>query len=200
MSKATSGVRYAEIERETSETSVRVVLDLDGGTRRDVSTGVGFFDHMLEIFAFHGYFDLGITVEGDLHIDDHHTLEDVGIVLGRAVREALGSAAIEGCAESTVPADDALVRAVLEISGKSSAYVDLPFKRDQIGSMSTESILEFFKAFALNSGLTIHITKLAGNNDHHLCEAAFKAIGRAFRQAIQPIDRRSPITSKSKLD
>lgn len=199
-SKTTTSVRYAEIERETNETSVRVVLDLDGGTRRDVSTGVGFFDHMLELFAFHGYFDLGITVEGDLHIDDHHTVEDVGIVLGRAVREALGSAPIEGFAESTVSADDALVRAVLEISGKSSAYIDLPLKRDQIGSMSTECVTEFFRAFALNSGLTIHVTKLAGTNDHHLCEAAFKALGRAFRLAVQPIERRSPITTKSKID
>jgi imidazoleglycerol-phosphate dehydratase len=199
MSKTAPGVRYAEIDRETGETSVRVVLDLDGGTRRDVSTGIGFFDHMLAQMAFHGYFDLGISVEGDLNIDDHHTVEDVGIVLGRAIREALGTEPIERYADATTAMDEALVQVVVDVSGRGQAYIDLPFRRDQIGELSTECVPEFFRALATNAGITLHVRKLAGENDHHVCEAAFKGLGRVLHMASLRSDRRGSTSTKGKI-
>lgn len=200
MSKTAPGVRYAEIDRETTETSVRVVLDLDGGSRRDISTGIGFFDHMLAQMAFHGHLDVGVSVEGDLSIDDHHTVEDVGIVFGRAIREALGSEPIERYADAVTPMDEALVLVAMDFSGRGQAYLDLPFRREQIGSLSTESIAEFFKAIAHHAGMTLHIRKLAGENDHHVCEAAFKGFGRALHAATQRSDRRGSTSTKGKID
>jgi imidazoleglycerol-phosphate dehydratase len=201
MSKATPGVRYAEVERETRETRVQIVLDLDGGTRRDISTGVGFLDHMLTLFAFHGCVDVGIEAEGDLQVDDHHTVEDVGIVLGQAIREALeGGDSIERYGNASVPMDEALVLAAIDVSGRGQLFYDLKFRRDKLGDLSTENVREFFRAVAMHSGITLHLRMLAGENDHHICEAAFKAFGRALHQAVRATERRGPSSTKGKRD
>lgn len=201
MSKNAPGVRYAEIYRETGETRVQVVLDLDGGSRRDISTGVGFFDHMLQQLAFHGHIDLGVSAEGDLHIDDHHTLEDVGIVFGQALAQALdGGEAISRYGSNHTPMDEALVLAAVDVSGRGMLTWDVPFRRESLGTMSTESVREFFRAVASHSGLTIHIRMICGENDHHVCEAVFKAFGRALFDATQPSDRYAAPSTKGKRD
>ncbi len=199
MSKDAPGVRYAEIDRETSETRVRVVLDLDGGTRSDISTGIAFFDHMLTQLCFHGEMDYGVICEGDLGVDDHHTVEDVGIVTGQAIAEALSSEQVKRYASNMTPMDEALVMAVVDISGRGGLFWDVDFKREKIGGMSTESVKEFFQALALHSGLTIHLKKMAGDNDHHVCEATFKAFGRALHEATRISERRVTST-KGKRD
>lgn len=199
MSKDAPGVRYAEIDRETSETHVRVVLDLDGGTRSDISTGIPFFDHMLTQLCFHGEIDFGVICEGDLGVDDHHTIEDVGIVTGQAIAEALRSEQIRRYASNITPMDDALVMAVVDVSGRGGLFFDIPFTREKIGGMSTECVKEFFRALALHSGLTVHLRKVAGENDHHLCEAAFKGFGRALHEATQ-ISERKITSTKGKRD
>lgn len=201
MSKTAPGVRYAEVERETKETRVQVVIDLDGGTRRDILTGVGFFDHMLSQLAFHGQFDVGISAEGDLEIDDHHTVEDVGIVLGRAIRQALDvDASISRYGSNMTPMDEALVLVAVDISGRGMLLYDVPFKRDSLGEMSTECVREFLRAFASYSGITVHVKKLAGDNDHHVCEALFKGLGRALFEATRKVDRRGSSSTKGKID
>jgi len=197
MSKTVPGVRYAEYERDTNETHVRVVLDFEGGKRRDVSTGIGFFDHMLELMAFHGYLDLGIQCEGDRHVDDHHTLEDVGIALGHAIGYALNDSSIRirRYADNHTPMDEALVMCAIDISGRGYLSFDVPFTREKIGEMATECVMEFFRALAVNSGITLHLRKLAGVNDHHLCEACFKAFGRALHEAAHIVDRNAGVAS-----
>lgn len=201
MSQTASGVRYAEVERETTETHVRVVLDLDGGTRRDVSTGIGFLDHMLQLLAFHGEFDLGVSAEGDLYIDDHHTVEDIGIVLGQAVKQAIAATEqIERYGSNTTPMDEALVLCAVDVSGRGALHADMPFRRDRLGDLSTEAVLEFFGAFARHAGITIHLRKIAGENDHHLCEACFKALGRALHAATRRTERRGPPSTKGVID
>ncbi len=201
MSKTAPGVRYAEVERETKETRVQVVLDLDGGTRRDILTGIGFFDHMLAQLAFHGQFDVGISAEGDLEIDDHHTIEDVGIVLGQAIRQALDSdSSIARYADSVTVMDEALVLVAIDISGRGMLCFDMEFKRDSIGEMSTECVREFLRAFSTHSGITIHVRKLAGENDHHICEALFKGLGRSLFEATRKIDRRGSASTKGSID
>lgn len=201
MSKNSPGVRYAELDRETSETHIQVVLDLDGGRRRDILTGLGFFDHMLELFAFHGQIDIGLGAEGDLEVDDHHTVEDTGIVLGKAIREALadGDAIVRyGCA--TIPMDEALVLVSLDIGGRGQLHWDVAFRRDKLGDLSTENIREFFRALTAHSGITLHVRKLAGDNDHHVCEAIFKAFGLSLHQATRATERRGPTSTKGKQD
>lgn len=201
MSKNAPGVRYAELDRETSETHIQVVLDLDGGTRRDILTGIGFFDHMLELFAFHGQVDVGIGAEGDLEVDDHHTVEDTGIVLGKAIREAL--AAGEGIVRygtATLPMDEALVLVALDISGRGQLHWDVEFKRERLGDLATENIREFFRALCAHAGITLHIRKIAGQNDHHVCEAIFKAFGRALFEATRVTERRGTVSTKGKMD
>ncbi|MBL8088305.1 MAG: imidazoleglycerol-phosphate dehydratase HisB [Chthonomonas sp.] len=201
MSKGTPGVRYAEVERESKETRVQVVLDFDGGTRRDVSTGVGFFDHMLQLMAFHGHFDLGVKAEGDTHVDDHHTVEDVGIVLGKAIRIALEeSNAIERYGDVASPMDEALVLIALDICGRGQLHYDLQFTRTEIGAMATENIKEFFRALCQHAGITLHIDMLRGNNDHHIAEATFKGFGRALRRAVERTDARSFSSTKGLID
>ena len=201
MSKETPGVRYAEITRETSETRVEIVLDLDGGSRRDITTGLGFFDHMLMQFAFHGLMDIGIRAEGDLYIDDHHTIEDVGIVLGQAIQQALESnEPIVRYASIHVPMDEALVLCAIDVSGRGSLHYDVEFKREMIGEVSTECFKEFFRAVALHSGLTVHIHKVAGENDHHIAEAMFKAFGVAFHAATRKGERRFGTSTKGTRD
>ncbi len=193
-------MRFAEIDRETKETRVNVVLDLDGGTKQDIDTGIGFFDHMLTLFAFHGMLDMGIKAEGDLHIDDHHTIEDVGIVLGRAVRQSLlESDPVIRYGSNHTPMEDALVLVALDISGRGSLHFDIEFDREKLGEMSTECVKEFFQAFAVNSGINLHIKQISGTNCHHICEAAFKGVGRALNQATRKSERRMVGSTKGKL-
>ncbi len=175
MSRTTQGIRYTEVERESAETCVRVVLDLDGGTRRDISTGVAFFDHMLFQLAFHGHLDFGVNAEGDLHIDEHHTVEDVGLCLGKAIKQAILEDPISRFGSTHVATEDALVLVAIDMAGRGALYFDAPFKREKMGDMSTECVKEFFAALAANAGITLHMRKIAGENDHHLCEALFKA-------------------------
>ena len=187
MSKITPGVRYAEIYRETKETRIEVVLDIDQGTRRDIETGIGFFDHMLQQLAFHGQFNLGIKAEGDLAIDDHHTVEDVGIVIGQAFTQALDPGqAISRYADVHSVMDEALVLVAVDISGRGILGWDVEFKREKIGDLSTECIREFFRAFSSYAKLGLHIRAIAGINDHHICEAIFKGVGRVLFSATRP--------------
>lgn len=201
MSKEAPGVRFAEVARETTETRVEVVLDLDGGTRRDIATGLGFFDHMLMQMAFHGLMDVGISAEGDLHVDDHHTIEDVGIVLGSAIRQAMDvGEPIVRYANAIIPMDEALVMCVIDVSGRGSLHYDVTFKREQIGDVSTECFREFFRALALHSGLTIHLRTITGDNDHHIAEGMFKAFGIALHAATRKGERRFGTSTKGKRD
>lgn len=201
MSKQSPDVRYAEVERETKETRVQVVLDLDGGTRRDISTGIGFLDHMLSLMAFHGQFDLGVQADGDLAVDDHHTAEDVGIVLGKAIREALsGAESIERYGDCASVMDEALVLVAVDISGRGQLHYDARFSRELLGGLATENIREFFRALTSHAGVTLHIRQLAGDNDHHIAEAMFKGLGRAIRFAIQRTEARKGNSTKGRLD
>ncbi|MBS1706133.1 MAG: imidazoleglycerol-phosphate dehydratase HisB [Armatimonadetes bacterium] len=202
MSKGTPQVRYAEVERETRETRVRVVLDFDGGTRRDISTGIGFLDHMLGLMAFHGQFDIGVQADGDLMVDDHHTVEDVGIVLGKAMRQALAeSDPIERYGDSALPMDEALVLVALDISGRGHLFYDCTYRADRVGGLSTQNIQEFFRSLCLHGGLNVHIRQLAGENDHHIAEATFKAFGRALRNAVKRIEAgRGSTSTKGRID
>ncbi len=169
---------------------------MDGGTRRDISTGIGFLNHMLSLMAFHGHFDLGVEVEGDLGVDDHHTVEDVGICLGKAIRQALiDSNDIERYSSTTTPMDEALVLVAIDVSGRGQVYFEPKFKRPTLGGMATENVKEFFKALAHHAGLTLHITVLAGENDHHMCEAIFKGFGRALHLATFRRERSGHTTS-----
>lgn len=177
--------REATILRETAETRIEVTVNLDGAGRADVACGIGFFDHMLCAFARHGRFDLKVSVRGDLHVDGHHTVEDTGIVLGRALAEALGEkAGIERFGSAFVPMDEALVLAALDISGRGQLHwaAEVPF--GMVGDFDTQLAREFFIALAANAGITLHVRQLAGDNVHHILEAAFKAAGRALRQAV----------------
>jgi imidazoleglycerol-phosphate dehydratase len=195
------GVRYAELDRETSETHVQVVLDLDGGSRRDILTGIGFFAHMLELFAFHGQVDIGIGAEGDLEVDDHHTVEDTGIVLGKAIREALDAGdTIERYSSVHVPMDDALVLVAMDISGRGQLHWNVDFTREKLGDMSTENIREFFRALTSHAGITLHVHKITGLNDHHVCEAIFKGFGLGLKQATKVSERRGSNSTKGKQD
>lgn len=201
MSKGARGVRYAEVDRETNETRIHLVLDLDGGTKQDIATGIPFFDHMLELMAFHGRFDLGIEAEGDLGVDDHHTVEDVGIVFGRALKEALtDSGPIARYGHSITPMDEVLVLTAVDFSGRGFHAFEAEFRTDRLGQLSTQSIPEFFRAVSAHAGLTLHQKVLAGVNDHHISEALFKGIGLAIRQATQTADRPTPASTKGKID
>ena len=178
--------RRAEIARVTSETDIRLSLDLDGSGKSEIATGVGFFDHMLTALSRHAVVDLTVAAKGDLHIDDHHTVEDVGIVLGQALRQALGDKrGIRRFGAALVPMDEALAEAAIDISGRPFLAWSVPFQRPKIGSFDTELVEEFFRAFAFNSGLTLHVTLKAGNNAHHVAEACFKAAARALRMAVE---------------
>ena len=190
MSKAAPQVRYAEVERETRATRVQVVLDLDGGTRRDISTGIHFFDHMLIEMAFHAQFDVGVVTEGDLEVDDHHSVMDTGIVLGQAIGQAIeGEQGIVRFGHATVACDDALVRVALDLRGHGSCFFDVPFTRERLGGLTTQAIEPFFRNVAVNSLMTLHATKLAGTNDHHVCEALFKAFGLALFDSVKITER-----------
>ena len=178
--------RTAEVTRKTGETDIQIKLDLDGSGVCDIDTGVPFFDHMLNAFGRHGQFDLTVHAVGDVEVDAHHTVEDAGIVLGEAFCQALGDkAGIARFASSTIPMDETLVMAAVDISGRGQAYCDLPLPTERVGSFDTELALEFFYAFARDAKLTLHVRELAGENSHHIIEAAFKATGRAMRFACE---------------
>ena len=178
--------RTAEVSRKTGETDIQIKLDLDGSGVCDIDTGVPFFDHMLNAFGRHGQFDLTVHAVGDVEVDAHHTVEDTGIVLGEAFCQALGDkAGIARFASSTIPMDETLVMAAVDISGRGQAYCDLPLPTERVGSFDTELAVEFFYAFARDAKLTLHVRELAGENSHHIIEAAFKATGRAMRFACE---------------
>jgi len=177
--------RDARIKRETSETQITVELALDGSGRAEIDTGIGFLDHLLSALTRHGGFDLTLTCRGDLEIDDHHTVEDCGIVLGTALDEALGDRrGIARFASAFAPLDEALARAVVDISGRGAGYLLLDLQRESIGALSTENIPHFLDSMARHAGITLHLDVLKGANDHHRAEAAFKALALALREAV----------------
>ncbi len=178
-------MRTASLSRSTRETEISVRLDLDGRGEADISTGVGFFDHMLTQIARHGLIDLEIKARGDLHIDDHHTVEDVGIALGQCFRKALGDkAGITRYADVTLPLDEALSRVVVDISGRPYLVFRSAFHAPKIGSFDTQLVEEWFRAFTMQAGLTLHVETFYGSNDHHIAESCFKALARALRLAV----------------
>jgi imidazoleglycerol-phosphate dehydratase len=179
-------MRRATIARKTAETEISVSLDLDGSGRHDNRTGVGFFDHMLDQLARHAQLDMEIRCDGDLEIDDHHSVEDVGIALGQALAEALGDkAGIRRYGACLLPMDDALVRAALDLSGRPYLCWEVPFTAPAIGRFDTELVREFFQALSTHGGITLHVDALRGINAHHVAEAAFKAVARALRDAVE---------------
>ena len=184
-------MRKADIKRETAETKIDLSLDLDGNIDESlISTGVGFLDHMLALFARYAGIELKLTCVGDTYVDDHHSVEDVGITLGMALREALGDKrGICRFGEAYQPMDESLVLTALDISGRGGFYTDLHFLTEKIGNFDTELVAEFMNALAVNAGLTLHIRQFTGVNSHHIAEAAFKGFGRAIRQAVA-IDER----------
>jgi imidazoleglycerol-phosphate dehydratase len=182
--------RRAEISRETSETAITVALGLDGEGRADIATGIGFLDHMLTALARHGLFDLKVQAKGDLHIDFHHTTEDVGIVIGQCLRQALGDKrGIRRYGAAVIPMDEALAEAAVDISGRPFLAWSVSFAQPKIGEMDTELFEEFFRALAFNAGITLHVTQKSGTNAHHVAEACFKALARALREAVEPDPR-----------
>ncbi len=177
-------MRNAKVQRKTKETDVAVELILDGSGKNEIDTGIGFLDHMLDSFSRHSRCDLKVSCSGDLHIDQHHTVEDVGITLGQSIAKALGDkAGIERFGSVLCPLDEALARAVVDISGRPFLHFGLKFSRPQIGSLDSSLLREFFGGFVLHAGWTLHLDQIRGENDHHLAEAAFKAFARASRQA-----------------
>ncbi len=178
-------MRKASIERKTKETDIAVEVNLDGSGRSQVETGIGFLDHMLDLLARHSRIDIAARAKGDLHIDDHHTAEDVGIALGQAVKKALGDMkGITRYADVHVPMDEALTRVAIDVSGRPFLVFKVKFGRDKIGSFDTELVNEWFQAFAMNAGITLHVETLYGSNDHHISESCFKALARALRSAL----------------
>jgi len=179
-------MRKAEIERKTNETSVSIKIDLDGTGNSKINTGIGFFDHMLEQLAKHSLIDMYINADGDLHIDDHHTVEDTGISLGNAIEKALGDkTGIRRYGFCLLPMDEALVQSALDISGRAHLEFNISFKSQKIGFFDVELITEFFKALCSNSGITLHINMISGSNSHHIAEATFKSVAQSLRQAIE---------------
>ena len=190
-----AGDRRATVSRTTRETDVTITLVLDGSGRAEIETGIGFLDHLLGSLAHHGLFDLEIRATGDLHVDEHHTVEDVALVLGSAFAEALGDrAGIRRFGDSAVPMDEALATAVIDVGGRPYAVIDLPFRGERAGGLPLQLVDHALEAFARTSGATLHLGG-SGRNDHHLAEAAFKALGRALRVACEPDPRRTGVAS-----
>ena len=176
--------RKAHITRNTSETQISLTLNLDGSGKGDIRTGIGFFDHMLNSFARHGFFDLEAEVKGDLHVDSHHTVEDTGIVLGTAIKEALGDKkGIRRYGSMALPMDETLVLCALDLSGRPYFVYDVNFHSDRIGGFDTQMVKEFFYAVSYGCGMNLHIRELSGENDHHIAEAVFKAFAKALDEA-----------------
>ena len=192
-------MRKSQITRKTAETDVTVAIDLDGTGAYDCRTGVGFFDHMLDQLARHSLIDLDVRAEGDLHIDDHHTVEDTGITLGQALTQALGDKrGIRRYGSCLLPMDDALVRAALDLSGRPYLVWNVAFPTPGIGSFDTELVREFFQALSTHGGITLHVDMLHGINSHHIAEAAFKAVARALREAVETDPRKADAVPSTK--
>lgn len=178
-------MRKAEIARKTNETDISVAVDLDGSGRHDIQTGIGFLDHMLDQLSRHSLIDMTIRAKGDLHIDFHHTAEDVGIALGQAIREALGDkTGITRYASADLPMDGTLSRVALDVSGRPFLVWKVAFTSDKVGEMDTELFREWFQAFAMNAGITLHAECFYGDNNHHIAESLYKALARALKQAV----------------
>jgi imidazoleglycerol-phosphate dehydratase len=178
-------MRKAEVKRTTKETDVEVAIDLDGSGNATIATGIGFLDHMLDLLARHSRMDMTVAAKGDLHVDHHHTTEDVGIALGQAVKQALGEMkGITRYADVHIPMDEALTRVAIDISGRPFLVFNAEFARDKVGTFDTELIGEWFQAFATHAGVTLHIETLYGTNDHHIAESCFKGLARALRAAV----------------
>jgi imidazoleglycerol-phosphate dehydratase len=187
--------RRATVHRATRETDITVSVALDGSGTSDIATGVGFYDHLLTSFAHHGLFDLSIAARGDLDIDEHHTVEDVALVLGAAFAEALGDrAGICRFGDAAVPMDESLATAIVDISGRPYAVLDLPFRSERVGQLPTQLVEHALESFARTAGLTLHL-RATGRNDHHLAEAGFKALARALRMATELDPRRTGVAS-----
>ena len=194
-----SAPRIAEVSRNTAETKITVKVNLDGTGKATLSTGIGFFDHMLDQIARHGLIDLDIHAVGDLHIDGHHTVEDVGITLGMAVAQAVGDKkGITRYGHSYVPLDEALSRVVVDFSGRPGLHMHLPFKAGMIGGFDTQLTYEFFQGFCNHALVTLHIDNLKGENAHHQCETVFKAFARALRMALTPDPRSAGVVPSTK--
>jgi len=188
--------RIAKIERITRETKIKLELNIDGSGKTDVKTGIGFLDHMLDLWAFHGLFNLKLTCKGDLEIDGHHTTEDIAIALGSSLAEAVGEKkGIVRYGFSYLPMDEALLRVALDLSGRPEFVFSGEFVQSSIGSLDTQMIRHFFKSLAMSSRMTLHMSILYGINDHHKCEGLFKALGRALRQAVEIDPRRTGVAS-----
>ena len=184
-------MRTGKVKRTTKETDIDVAVDLDGKGVSQIATGIGFLDHMLDLLARHSRIDITVKAKGDLHIDHHHTTEDIGIALGQAVKQALGDMkGITRYADVHVPMDEALTRVALDISGRPFLVFKAEFGRDKVGTFDTELVQEWFQAFAMNSGVTLHVATLYGSNDHHIAESCFKGLARALRTAVA-IDARA---------
>ena len=187
--------RTASVQRKTRETEVRISLDLDGTGEVDVDTGVGFYDHMLTAFGHHALFDLSVTTEGDLHVDEHHTVEDTALVLGSAIADALGDrTGIRRYGSASIPMDEAVATAVVDLGGRPYAVIELPFTTERLGALGTQMVPHALEAFTRSAGATLHITA-TGGNDHHIAEAAFKALAYAVRAAVEIDPRRAGIAS-----
>lgn len=188
--------RVASVSRQTAETSIEVTVNLDGTGTSDISTGVGFFDHMLTALSRHSLVDLTVHVKGDTWVDDHHTVEDTGIVLGQALRQALGDKrGIRRFGDALVPLDEALVMAAVDISGRGELFWDVPIGPQKVGTFDTELGHEFFCGLARDAGMTVHLREIAGENVHHILEATFKSFARALRAAVEPDPRVEGIPS-----
>ncbi|MDP4177757.1 MAG: imidazoleglycerol-phosphate dehydratase HisB [Bacillota bacterium] len=182
--------RTSKISRKTGETDIEVSINLDGEGKYDINTGVGFFDHMLSLMAKHGIFDLSVKAKGDLYVDSHHTVEDVGIVIGNCIKEALKDKnGIKRYGTSFVPMDEALGTVSLDVSGRPFLVFDAEFTASTLGNYDTEMTEEFFRALAFNAGITLHAKVVYGKNNHHMIEALFKALGRALREAVTIDDK-----------
>ena len=191
--------RTADLRRDTQETKIHVRLDLDGSGRARIATGIGFFDHMLEQVARHGLIDLELHCQGDLHIDGHHTVEDVGIALGQALAQAVGDKkGLTRFGHAYVPLDEALSRVVVDFSGRPGLHMDVPFSAGSIGGFDTQLAYEFFQGFANHALVTLHIDNLKGRNAHHQCESVFKAFARALRMALAPDPRMAGVVPSTK--
>lgn len=192
-------MRKAEITRKTAETAIHISVDLDGSGAYDMKTGVGFFDHMMDQLARHSLIDIRLRCEGDLHIDDHHTVEDCGIALGQALTRALGDkTGIRRYGECALPMDDAQVHCALDLSGRAFLVWNVAFPTQKIGSFDTELVREFFQALATHGGITLHVDLRHGVNSHHIAEAAFKAVARALRMAVETDPRKADAIPSTK--
>ncbi|HEY3335723.1 MAG TPA: imidazoleglycerol-phosphate dehydratase HisB [Candidatus Limnocylindrales bacterium] len=187
--------RRVRVARRTRETDITISLDLDGTGRADIATGIGFYDHLLGSLAHHGLFELEVRATGDLQVDEHHTVEDVALVLGAAFAEALGDrAGIRRFGDSSVPMDESVATAVIDVGGRPYAVIDLPFRGERAGQLPLQLVDHALESFARTAGATLHL-RGSGRNDHHLAEAAFKALGRALRVACEPDPRRTGVAS-----